>query len=57
MELLKIIALDTAHLFLGLYGLLVIVTVGLTIDVGVERLVKLIGNKITTYRKSKAIHE
>jgi len=55
MDLIKIIALDTAHLFLGLYGLLVILTVGLTIDVGCERLVKWIGNKISKRREADSL--
>ena len=57
MDLIKIIALDTAHVYLGLYGLLVILTIVLTIYYGIERLVKWIGNKIIKHRNSKAVHE
>ena len=50
MELLQIIAKDTMHLCVGLYGVGIIYLIGLTITNVVEGLVHWIGNKISKYR-------
>ena len=50
MNLLQIIAKDTMHLCLGLYGVGIIYLIGSTIVDVVEGLVNWIGNKINKYR-------
>ena len=49
MNLLQIIAKDTIHLCLGLYGVGIIYLIGLTIVDVIEGLVNWIGNKINKY--------
>lgn len=56
-ELLKIVAQDTLHFCIEMLAVCIYVSVCCAICLGLEGLVKLIGNKICAYRKVKAIHE
>ena len=50
MELLQLIAKDSMHLCIGLYGIGIVYLIGSTIVDVVEGLVNWIGNKINKYR-------
>jgi len=55
--MMEILAKETLHFFIGLYGVCFLYSIYYVLEQGIERLVKLVGNKIAEHRKAKTIQE
>ena len=57
MESLKLLVIDTLNVFVGLYGIGLVVCGCWWVAILCKRVVRLVGNKIASYRKTDTVHK